>query len=250
METKKVYEAICAVQGEIAKIGIKKDSVNEQQRFVYRGIDAVYDAIAPLLAKHKLLILPRCLSRTQTERQSKGGGALFSAVVDVEYDFISAIDGSMHTARLPGEAMDSADKATNKAMSGAYKYLCFQAFCIPTEGDNDADGTTHEVKPGSKPHEAPRSPQEAPHDPQMVMTGKVEKKGTANKGGYIPYTLLGGRMDDGTEIKFTTKNPDIEAKLDGALKGGMMVKLTATKTSYKGYCSIDSVEMTEDGPPF
>ena len=44
-----------------------------------------------------------------------------------------------------GEAMDSGDKATNKAMSAAYKYAAMQAFCIPTEGDNDADATTHEV---------------------------------------------------------------------------------------------------------
>ena len=45
---------------------------------------------------------------------------------------------------MVGEAMDSADKATNKALSAAYKYACFQVFCIPTEGDNDADGQ-HQV---------------------------------------------------------------------------------------------------------
>lgn len=43
--------------------------------------------------------------------------------------------------------MDSADKATNKAMSAAYKYAAMQAFCIPTEGDNDADAHTHDVAP-------------------------------------------------------------------------------------------------------
>ena len=53
----------------------------------------------------------------------------------------------MHTIRTYGEAMDSADKATNKAMSAAYKYAAIQAFCIPTEGDNDADATTHDVAP-------------------------------------------------------------------------------------------------------
>jgi hypothetical protein len=45
-----------------------------------------------------------------------------------------------------GEAMDSGDKSSNKAMSAAYKYAAFQAFCIPTEGDNDADATTHDVR--------------------------------------------------------------------------------------------------------
>jgi hypothetical protein len=43
--------------------------------------------------------------------------------------------------------MDSGDKATNKAMSAAYKYACMQSFCIPTEGDNDADAQTHQVAP-------------------------------------------------------------------------------------------------------
>jgi hypothetical protein len=46
-----------------------------------------------------------------------------------------------------GEAMDSGDKATNKAMSAAYKYACFQAFSIPTESRDDEDHQTHEVKP-------------------------------------------------------------------------------------------------------
>jgi hypothetical protein len=45
--------------------------------------------------------------------------------------------------------MDSADKATNKAMSAAYKYAAFQAFAIPTEGDNDADAHTPDVGRGA-----------------------------------------------------------------------------------------------------
>ena len=48
-----------------------------------------------------------------------------------------------HIVKTFGEAMDSGDKATNKAMSAAYKYACFKAFSIPTEGDNDADATAH-----------------------------------------------------------------------------------------------------------
>lgn len=31
-------------------------------------------------------------------------------------------------------------------MSAAYKYACLQTFCIPTEGDNDADVTTPEPR--------------------------------------------------------------------------------------------------------
>jgi hypothetical protein len=138
-----VYECIAAVSEEIAKVGISKDRKNEQQGYKFRGIDEVYNALAPILAKHKLVILPRMLTRTQTERQTAKGGILFAVVVEAEFDFVSAHDGSRHTTRAFGEAMDSADKATNKAMSAAYKYTAFQTFCIPTEGDNDADAQSH-----------------------------------------------------------------------------------------------------------
>lgn len=143
----KVYAAIAEVMAELAKVGIGKNNRNTQQNYKFRGIDDVYNALAPLLAKTKLLILPRVLSRSVTERETKSGGVLFYVVLEVEFDLVSGVDGSMHTVRVIGEAMDSGDKASNKAMSAAYKYACMEAFCIPTEGDNDADATTHEPAP-------------------------------------------------------------------------------------------------------
>ena len=142
----KVYQAINSVQSELCKIGIAKDSRNNQgQGYNFRGIDAVYNVLSSIMAQNGLVIVPRMLARTCEERVSKSGGALFYVTVEAEFDLISAEDGSKHTARTFGEAMDSGDKATNKAMSAAYKYMAFQTFAIPTSGDNDADSSTHEV---------------------------------------------------------------------------------------------------------
>ena len=142
----KVYKAINAVQSELSTVGITKDRRNMQgSGYNFRGIDDVYNTIAPLLAKHGLCILPRVLARECVERVSQKGGALFYVTVEVEFDFVAAEDGSKHTVKTFGEAMDSGDKATNKAMSAAYKYAAFQAFSIPTEADNDADAHTHSV---------------------------------------------------------------------------------------------------------
>lgn len=140
-----VYSAMAEVMAKLAKVGIGKNNKNTQQGYKFRGIDDVYNALAPFLAESKLLILPRVKSRIVTERETKSGGAVFYVVLDVEFDFVSALDGSKHTVQVVGEAMDTGDKASNKAMSAAYKYACMEAFCIPTEGDNDADSTTHEV---------------------------------------------------------------------------------------------------------
>jgi hypothetical protein len=149
-----IYKAINAVQSSLSRTGISKDHRNQQQGYNFRGIDDVYCALSPLLAEHGLCILPRVLSRECVERTTQKGGVLFYVTVEVEFDFVSATDGSKHTVKTFGEAMDSGDKATNKAMSAAYKYAAFQAFAIPTEGDNDADATTHEVAARAKPAKA------------------------------------------------------------------------------------------------
>lgn len=141
----KIYQTINKIQAALAKVGIAKDSRNQQQNYNFRGIDAVYNALAPLLAEHGLCILPEVLERTVTERTTAKGGLLIYVVVKVCFKFVASEDNSGHTVTVYGEGMDSGDKATNKALSAAYKYACMQAFCIPTEGDNDADAHTHEV---------------------------------------------------------------------------------------------------------
>jgi hypothetical protein len=143
-----VYSAIADVMDALAREGITKNRRNTQgSGYNFRGIDDVYNALSVILAESRLCIIPRVLSRECVERVSKSGGNLFYTTVDVEFDLISAVDGSKHTARTVGEAMDSGDKSSNKAMSAAYKYMAFQTFCIPTEADNDADASTHDVAP-------------------------------------------------------------------------------------------------------
>jgi len=140
-----VYECIAKCAQEIATTGIAKDRKNDMQGYKFRGIDDVYNALAPIISKNGLVILPRVISRNVVERPTKSGGVMFYTTVECEFDFVSMFDQSKHIVKTYGEAMDSGDKSTNKAMSAAYKYACMQAFCIPTEGDNDADGQTHEV---------------------------------------------------------------------------------------------------------
>ena len=155
-----VYKAIVAVQGAMASVGIAKTQKNTQQNYHFRGIDDVYRAFAPFLKENSLCILPRVIERNVTERTTKSGGVLFYVTLDIEYDLVCSTDGSKHTVSVYGEAMDSGDKATNKAMSAAYKTLCFQMFCVPTEGDNDTENNSPEVEPRAKP--APAQPKASP----------------------------------------------------------------------------------------
>ncbi len=139
MTVQHVYQAINEVTAVMASEGLPKLGENKAQGYRFRGIDHVYAAISRHLSNAKLCILPRVLSRSMVERPTQKGGVSTYVVLDVEFDLVSAVDGSKHTIRTMGEAMDTADKATNKAMSAAMKYACLLAFQIPTEGDNDAD---------------------------------------------------------------------------------------------------------------
>ncbi len=112
----KVYQAVNAVQSALAREGISKSRNNAQQGYKFRGIDDVYNALSPLLAEHGLCILPRCTERVCVERVNAKGTALFYVTVRAEFDFVASEDGSKHTVTTYGEAMDSGDKATNKAM--------------------------------------------------------------------------------------------------------------------------------------
>ena len=150
MEEKKkmsIYETIPAVMAEIGAIG--KDSWNKQQGqgFAYRGIDAVMNALSPAMTKYKMFVIPKTLDQRREERQTAKGSILIYSICTVEYTFY-AEDGSSVSATVIGEGMDSGDKATNKAMSAAFKYACFQTFCIPTEEMKDPDA---ETPPPSKP---------------------------------------------------------------------------------------------------
>lgn len=125
---------------------VGKEKKNIQQGFMYRGIDDVYNALHSVLAKHKVFTVPRVLGKTREERQTKTGGALTFAILEVEFTFF-AEDGSSVTAVVIGEGMDSGDKASNKAMAVAHKYALLQVFAIPTVDMDDPDSTTHDVAP-------------------------------------------------------------------------------------------------------
>lgn len=142
-ETEKIYSAINSVMSEIGAIGKEKRS---QQGFNYRGVDDVMNALAPAFIKYKLFVVPEVLEQSREERASARGGMLIYSICKIRYTFY-AEDGSHVEVVTIGEGMDSGDKATNKAMSIAFKYACFQVFCIPTEEMVDPDAEGHTLPP-------------------------------------------------------------------------------------------------------
>src|SRR4029079_10740650 len=106
------------------------------------SVDEVSTRLGPLLAKHRLCVLPRVLKHRTREYAGEQDAMLVSVRLLAAFDLVSARDRSCHTVQGWGEALDGGDKGTAKAMSSAYKGAMLQAFCIPVACD-DADASSH-----------------------------------------------------------------------------------------------------------
>lgn len=151
--TQLIYEAIPKVAKAIGAIG--KDQKNVQQGYMFRGIDAVYNACHGPMIDNGVFCTTEVMNLVRDERQSAKGGVLLYTTLLLKVTFWAS-DGSNVTTVTAGEAMDSGDKATNKAMSAALKYAFFQTFVIPVAEMDDADKTTHELAPRQQPQPTPR----------------------------------------------------------------------------------------------
>lgn len=192
--TGKIYKAIPCIMGEIDAVG--KNKKNTQQGFMYRGIDDVMNAINPALVKHSVFIIPEVLEQSREERQTARGASLIYSVCKMKFRFC-ADDGSYIEAVTIGEGMDSGDKATNKAMAVAFKYACFQVFCIPTEEIEDPDVETPEPnsRTGSNSHTAMQDGNKETGNGCIdsvkisVLRDKVMKKGVSEQSILEYYKL-------------------------------------------------------------
>jgi ERF superfamily len=142
MSEQQIFKLIPKIMAEVK--AIEKGRKNQQQNYTFRGIDDIFAAFHDPLARHGVFYVPEVLSREVTERTTSKGSTLIYTTLTIAYTFY-APDGSSVRAVVVGEAMDSGDKSSNKAMSAALKYALLQIFCVPTEEMEDADSETHEV---------------------------------------------------------------------------------------------------------
>lgn len=140
-----IYKKINDIAKDIDCLG--KDGKNKQQGWNFRGIDAAYNYLHPILSKHGVFPVPCVLEEKSEEKLSSKGTTLFYRRLNVKYTFY-AEDGSSIEATVIGEAMDSGDKASNKAMSIAQKYAFLQIFTIPTEEEKDPDMQSPAIEGG------------------------------------------------------------------------------------------------------
>ena len=185
--SEQIYSLIPQAMRMVGAIG--KDSVNTQQKYKFRGIDAVYNALNPVMSELGLFICPEIIDHRREERESvnffdgkEKKTLLKYSILTIKYRMF-APDGSFVECTVVGEGMDSGDKASNKAMSVALKYAMFQLLMIPTEEMIDPDAETHEVTSGAK---TPQTPKETKQERIANKPAKQDKPATVETAPALP----------------------------------------------------------------
>lgn len=148
-DAKGILSLIPEAIGMVKAVG--KNHKNQLQNYAFRSIDDFMAEISSVLSTLKITIAPNYTVITSDVVAAANGKTYKSVLLKGDY-IISAPDGSFITASTIGEAYDYSDKACNKAMSTAFKYMIMQVFCIPTEEKKDTEyesieTTNKSVKP-------------------------------------------------------------------------------------------------------
>ncbi|GAA4209448.1 hypothetical protein GCM10022252_76010 [Streptosporangium oxazolinicum] len=172
-----IFQRMAGVMADIKPIAMNGE--NKEVGYKFRSIEDVMNAVHAALVKHEVLPIPhKVVERNVYERgretgrpagrQAQTGPVVVVAQAVYQYRFYT-VDGSFIEAEIPAEATDTADKATNKTLTAAYKYLLLQSFAIPFEAtmprgsggmyDGDAD---HIERPGEQFAEQPAGQRQAP----------------------------------------------------------------------------------------
>ena len=162
--TPAIYSDLVKVMRSVGHVG--KGDFNQHQKFNFRGIDGVLNAVGPALREHGVVVIPNLINATYEEVQTSGGKKSTACRIDVEYVFASSQDGSTVTAKVAAESWDTGDKAMPKAMSVAFRTALIQALALPTD-EPDPDSFTYT--------------REALEEQHKHVAGQVEQADTVEK---------------------------------------------------------------------
>ena len=161
--TSQIYADLAKVMRSVDHVG--KGDFNSHQKFNFRGIDGVLNAVGPALREYNVVVYPRLHDVAYEEVKTSGGKASTACRVVVDYIFAS-VDGSTVETRVAAESWDTGDKAMPKAMSVAMRTALIQALALPTD-EPDPDSFTYT--------------REAADEKNERVAAKIEAAGTVDE---------------------------------------------------------------------
>lgn len=150
-----IYKAIGAVRAEMRSLQKNGVGPSTQGGYKFLSIDDILAEVKPLEDKHGII---SWMEESKTEFYYNTGALAtdgrtprlsIQAHGEYKFTYASTKDGSTLSTVVPGEAIDSSDKATRKAVTQAQKIANITLYNIIT-GEQDPDS-----EDGGKANEAP-----------------------------------------------------------------------------------------------
>ena len=136
-----IYQALNNVMRDVQ--AVRKGEKNTHGNFLFRGIDAVTNAVGPALREHGVIVTPEVLdAQYDVVHVGKQQTVMSRVTLRIEWTWWGP-EGDSITCTTQGEAFDSGDKATAKAHSVAFRTAMLQTLCLPTD-EKDPDVDTYE----------------------------------------------------------------------------------------------------------
>ena len=203
---KTVVAALSAVMADVQAIRKGQKNTAPNANYMFRGIDAVMNAVGPALRTHGVVIVPECVESHYRDVQTSTGKPSREATVTVTYRAYGPAGDSI-IMQSAGEAMDSGDKGTPKAMSVAYRTLLLQALTIPTD-EPDPDSQTYEraAQPRREPRResapAAKTPEKRARDRMVALWADVGIGGQPNRDKALAFIsqVVGRDVASSSEI--------------------------------------------------
>lgn len=133
-------QAVAEVMKEVSSVG--KEGFNDFDKYNFRGIDGVMNAVGPALRKHGVVTIP-LIEEIHHGTTTTGKGAVMTQIrLKMRLQWYGPAGDHVDTV-VWGEAFDRGDKATAKAHSVAYRTAVLQTLCLPTQ-EPDPDESSYE----------------------------------------------------------------------------------------------------------
>lgn len=134
-----LYQKLLKITEEIGKI--EKTGKNSMQGYAFIEQANVVAELRPQLSKYGVFIIPETISRTVERFENKKGTITVHSNVKSRYTVINADNPEEKFVSEwdAGEALDTSDKATNKATTASHKYYLMKLFNISDKDDADKD---------------------------------------------------------------------------------------------------------------
>ena len=169
---------------------IQKES-SPQLRYTFAGEAGLIRALRPEMVAAGLFVhVTDVHVAHRGEYRTSKGSTMQACVITAKGRIVHAPSGTYIDVCAIGEGADVGDKSSPKAMTGAYKYILRETFCLETGDDPDKDASVDRAGSNANP------PGQGQRPPQQRQQGQQQGGGGQGDDGYYSAPPSNGGGND------------------------------------------------------